>query len=110
MSRPTGYLALAEIHGQVAVGFTPPSSPGCPCPRSECGEGSSDRGSRGWYTRGSLGEGGEDAGELVVYLGGGLAGVGAQDAPGVLVKPALVRDRRGEEEGVERRAVESFPA
>jgi len=46
---------------------------------------------------------------VVVDLSGCLAVVGAQDAPGVLQQASLAGDRRGEEEGVQRRAVESFP-
>jgi len=46
---------------------------------------------------------------VVVDLGGGLAVVGAQDAPGVLQEAALVGDGRGEEQGVQWRAVEPFP-
>ena len=46
---------------------------------------------------------------VVVDLGGGLAVVGAQDPPGVLQEAALVRDGRGEEQGVQWRAVEALP-
>jgi hypothetical protein len=38
----------------------------------------------------------------VVDLGGGLAVVGPEDAPGVLDEPSLLGDGRGEEEGVQR--------
>jgi hypothetical protein len=47
---------------------------------------------------------------VVVDLGGGLAVVGAQDPPGELKEAALVRDGRGEEQGVQWRAVEPFPS
>ena len=46
---------------------------------------------------------------VVVDLGGGLAAVRAEDAAGVLDEPSFLGDGRGEEEGVQRRAVESFP-
>jgi hypothetical protein len=46
---------------------------------------------------------------VVVNFGGGLPVAGAEDAPGVLDKPALVGDWRGEEEGVEGGAVEALP-
>ena len=46
---------------------------------------------------------------VVVDLGGGLAFTGAQDPPGVLQEAALVRDGRGEEQGVQWRAVEALP-
>jgi len=46
---------------------------------------------------------------IVVDLGRSLAVVRAQDAAGVLDKPALLGDGCGEEEGVQRGAVESFP-
>ena len=39
---------------------------------------------------------------VVVDLGGGLVGVGTEDAPGVLDESSLLRDGRGEEKGVER--------
>jgi hypothetical protein len=45
---------------------------------------------------------------VVVNLGGGLAGVGAQDPAGVLDEAAFECDRRGEEQGVEGWAVEAF--
>lgn len=45
---------------------------------------------------------------VVVDLGGGLAGVRSQDSAGVLDEPAFERDRSGEEQGVERGAVEAF--
>ena len=45
---------------------------------------------------------------VVVDLGAGLAGVGAQDASGVLDEPSLGSDRCGEKERVQHRAVESF--
>ena len=46
---------------------------------------------------------------VVVDLGGGLVVVRAEDAAGVLDEPSLLGDGRSEEEGVQRRAVESFP-
>jgi hypothetical protein len=46
---------------------------------------------------------------VVVDLGGGLAVVRAQDAVGVPDEASLLGDGRGEEEGVQRGAVESFP-
>ena len=46
---------------------------------------------------------------VVVDLGGGLAVVGAQDPAGVLDEASLAGDGRGEEQGIQRRAVESFP-
>ena len=45
---------------------------------------------------------------VVVDLGGGLAGVRAQDPPGVLDEAPFERDRRGEEQGVQGRAVEAL--
>ena len=60
----------------------------------------------------SFGEGcGEHAGAhvvVVVDLGGGLAGVGAQDPAGVLDEAAFECDWRGEEQGVQDRAVEAL--
>ena len=53
----------------------------------------------------------EDAGSgvvVVVDFGRGLAGVGAQDAPGVLEEPSFPSDWGGEEQGVEDWAVEAF--
>ena len=47
---------------------------------------------------------------VVVDLGRSLAVVGAEDAAGVLDKPSLPGDGCGEEEGVQRGAVEPFPA
>jgi hypothetical protein len=44
----------------------------------------------------------------VVDLGRGLAVVGAEDAAGVLDESSLLGDGCGEEEGIQRRAVESF--
>src|SRR5690349_10553132 len=55
--------------------------------------------------------GGEDAGpliELVVDFGRGLALMRAQDAADVLGQAALVGDRRGEQQGIQGRAVEAF--
>ena len=46
---------------------------------------------------------------VVVDFGRGLAGVGAQDAPGVLDEPSFPSDWGGEEQGVEDWAVEAFP-
>jgi hypothetical protein len=46
---------------------------------------------------------------VVVDFSGGFAVIGAEDPPGVLKKASLLGDGRGEEEGVERRAVEPFP-
>jgi hypothetical protein len=46
---------------------------------------------------------------VVVDLGGGLAGVSAEDPAGVLDKAAFEGDRRGEEQGVQGRAVEALP-
>lgn len=46
---------------------------------------------------------------MIVVDFGGLAVVGAEDAPGVLEEASLLGDGRGEEQGVERRAVEAFP-
>jgi hypothetical protein len=46
---------------------------------------------------------------VVVDLGGGLAVVRAEDAAGVLDEPSLLGDGRGEEKGIQRRAVEPFP-
>src|SRR3954469_15552112 len=43
-----------------------------------------------------------------MHLGGGLAGERAEDAAGVLHESALERDRCGEEERVERWAVEAL--
>src|SRR3954451_4008841 len=43
-----------------------------------------------------------------MHLGGALSGVGAEHPSGVLDETALEGDWRGEEEGVQRRAVESF--
>ena len=45
---------------------------------------------------------------VVVYLDGGLAGVGPQDSSDVLDEAAFERDGCGEEEGVECRAVEAL--
>ena len=45
----------------------------------------------------------------LVDLCGGLAVVRAEDPPGVLQEASLARDGRGEEQGVQWRAVESFP-
>lgn len=45
---------------------------------------------------------------VVVDLGGGLAGVRAEDPAGVLDEAAFEGDRRGQEEGVKRGAVEAF--
>ena len=46
---------------------------------------------------------------VVVDLGGGLPVLGAEDPAGVLQEASFLRDGRGEEESVQRRAVESFP-
>lgn len=46
---------------------------------------------------------------VVVDLCGGLARVGAQDPADPLDDAAFVSDRRGEEQGVEGRAVEALP-
>ena len=46
---------------------------------------------------------------VVVDLCGCPAVIGAEDAAGVLDEPSLLGDGRGEEEGVEGGAVESFP-
>ena len=46
---------------------------------------------------------------VVVDLGGGLAVIGEEDPPGVLQEAALVRDGRGEEQGVQWRAIEANP-
>jgi hypothetical protein len=45
---------------------------------------------------------------VVVDLGGGLARVGPQDAPRVLDEASFECDRRGEEQGVQGRAVEAL--
>ena len=45
---------------------------------------------------------------VVVDFGGGFAGVGAQDPPGVLDQASFERDRRGEEQGVQGGAVEAL--
>src|SRR6266567_7458091 len=57
--------------------------------------------------------GGEHVGArvvVVVELCGFLAGVGAEDAPGVLDEASFPPDRGGEEQGVQGRAVEAFPS
>jgi hypothetical protein len=46
---------------------------------------------------------------VIVDLCGGLAVVGAEDPPGVLQEASPARDGRGEEQGVQWRAVEPFP-
>lgn len=45
---------------------------------------------------------------VVVCLGGGLAGMGAQDAAGLLDQPSFEGDGCGEEEGVQDGAVEAL--
>ena len=47
---------------------------------------------------------------VVVDFGRGLAFVGAQDPPGVLQETSLAGHGRGEEQGVQRRAVNPSPA
>ena len=44
-----------------------------------------------------------------MQLSGGLAVIGPQDTAGVLDEPSLLSDGRGEEQGVQRGAVEPFP-
>ena len=46
---------------------------------------------------------------VVVDLGGGLAVARAQDPAGVLEEASVAGDGRGEEQGVQRRAVKPFP-
>jgi hypothetical protein len=46
---------------------------------------------------------------VVVDLGGGLAVVRAEDSADVLDEPSLLSDEGGEEEGLQRGAVEPFP-
>jgi hypothetical protein len=62
--------------------------------------------------RRALGEhGGQDAGpliEVVVDFGRGLVLMRAQDPAHVLGQAALIGDRRGEEQGIQGRAVEAF--
>jgi hypothetical protein len=69
-------------------------------------------GSRGWCSRGRAWPGMRRARRWRCRgsrgLRGVLAGIGAQDAAGVLDEPSLERDRRGEEQGVEGGAVEAL--